>query len=48
MGCLAFDTSNYTTSVAYYDGVQAVSCAKLLDVAPGQWDFGSRTRCLPM
>ena len=36
MGCLAFDTSNYTTSVAYYDGVQAVSCAKLLDVAPGQ------------
>ena len=36
MGCMAFDTSNYTTSVAYYDGVQAISCTKLLDVAPGQ------------
>ena len=36
MGCLAFDTSNYTTSVAYFDGQRAHGCAKLLDVAPGQ------------
>lgn len=35
MTVLAFDTSNYTTSVAAFDGAEAHSLSRLLDVAPG-------------
>ncbi|MBR6376950.1 MAG: DNA-binding protein [Oscillospiraceae bacterium] len=35
MICLGFDTSNYTTSVASYDGRQAVNCSRLLPVEQG-------------
>lgn len=33
---IGFDTSNYTTSVAYFDGVDGVNCSKLLPVKPGE------------
>ena len=33
---LGFDTSNYTTSVAYYDGVCGENRSQLLDVKPGE------------
>ena len=32
---LGFDTSNYTTSVAAFDGVGGKNCSRLLDVKPG-------------
>lgn len=35
MTVLAFDTSNYTTSVAAFDGAEAHNVSRLLDVAPG-------------
>ena len=35
MTVLAFDTSNYTTSVAAFDGAEAHNISRLLDVAPG-------------
>ncbi len=34
-GVLGFDTSNYTTSVAYFDGQQGLNTGKLLDVPEG-------------
>lgn len=34
-GVLGFDTSNYTTSVAYFDGKQGLNVGKLLDVPEG-------------
>lgn len=33
---VAFDTSNYTTSCAFFDGETGVNSGRLLDVAPGQ------------
>ena len=33
---LGFDTSNYTTSVAAFDGVGGRNCSRLLDVKPGE------------
>ena len=33
---IAFDTSNYTTSCAVFDGEQGQNSGRLLDVAPGQ------------
>ena len=33
--CLGLDTSNYTTSVAVYDGTGGENCGKLLDVPEG-------------
>ena len=33
---LGIDTSNYTTSVAAFDGRDGVNRSRLLDVAPGQ------------
>lgn len=33
---LGFDTSNYTTSVAYFDGEQGENRSRLLDVKPGE------------
>ena len=35
MTVLAFDTSNYTTSVAAFDGAEAHNVSRLLDVEPG-------------
>lgn len=36
MGVIGFDTSNYTTSIAYFDGVDGMNCSKLLPVKLGQ------------
>ena len=36
MRALGFDTSNYTTSVAAFDGVGGKNCSRLLDVKPGE------------
>ena len=36
MNYIGFDTSNYTTSVAYFDGVSGVNCSKLLPVKQGE------------
>ena len=33
---LGFDTSNYTTSIAYFDGESGVNCSQLLPVKPGE------------
>lgn len=33
---LGFDTSNYTTSIAAFDGSQGKNCSRLLDVKPGE------------
>ena len=33
---LGFDTSNYTTSIAYFDGIDGVNCSQLLPVKEGQ------------
>ena len=35
MTAIGFDTSNYTTSVAAYDGRNIISQARLLDVPEG-------------
>lgn len=36
MGVIAFDTSNYTTSIAYFDGTEGINCSRLLPVKLGQ------------
>ena len=36
MSVIGFDTSNYTTSIAYFDGEQGVNCSKLLPVKQGE------------
>ena len=36
MSVIGFDTSNYTTSIAYYDGTGGVNCSKFLPVKPGE------------
>ncbi len=36
MRTLGFDTSNYTTSVAAFDGADGQNCSRLLDVRPGE------------
>ncbi len=36
MSVLGLDTSNYTTSIAYFDGEQGINCSQLLPVKPGQ------------
>jgi len=33
---VGFDTSNYTTSISAYDGVNGENCSRLLDVRPGE------------
>ena len=35
MSVIGFDTSNYTTSIAYFDGSHGVNCSKLLPVKEG-------------
>ncbi len=36
MGVVGFDTSNYTTSIAFFDGKDGVNCSRLLPVKPGE------------
>ena len=36
MSVIGFDTSNYTTSIAFYDGIDGVNCSKLLPVKAGE------------
>ena len=36
MAVIGFDTSNYTTSIAYFDGQQGENCSKLLPVKQGE------------
>ena len=36
MAVIGFDTSNYTTSIAYFDGTQGMNCSKLLPVKQGE------------
>ena len=36
MSVIGFDTSNYTTSIAYFDGLDGLNCSKLLPVKPGE------------
>ena len=36
MKTIGFDTSNYTTSVAFFDGIDGVNCSRLLPVKPGE------------
>ena len=36
MCVIGFDTSNYTTSIAYFDGQDGVNCSKLLPVKAGE------------
>ena len=36
MNTIGFDTSNYTTSIAAFDGVDGTNCSRLLPVSPGQ------------
>ncbi len=36
MKVIGFDTSNYTTSIAWFDGEKGVNCSRLLPVKPGE------------
>ena len=36
MSVLGFDTSNYTTSIAYFDGENGINCSQLLPVKQGE------------
>ena len=36
MSVIGFDTSNYTTSIAYFDGIDGVNCSRLLPVKAGE------------
>ena len=36
MSVIGFDTSNYTTSIAYFDGSDGMNCSKLLPVKAGE------------
>ncbi len=36
MSVIGFDTSNYTTSIAYFDGTSGMNCSQLLPVKPGE------------
>ena len=36
MSVIGFDTSNYTTSIAYFNGIDGLNCSRLLPVKPGE------------
>ena len=36
MSVIGFDTSNYTTSIAFFDGVDGINCSQLLPVKGGE------------
>ena len=54
MSVIGFDTSNYTTSVAYFDGISGVNCSQLLPVRLGELGLRQsdavfhHTKSLPM
>ncbi len=48
MTVLGFDTSNYTTSIAAFDGTSGENQSRLLPVKAGSWACVRRTPCLPM
>lgn len=54
MTVIGFDTSNYTTSVAYFDGCDGVNCSELLPVREGELGLRQsdavfhHTKSLPM
>ena len=48
MSVLALDTSNYTTSVAVYDGHNGCNVGRLLEVRPGELACGRAIRCFSM
>lgn len=53
MSVIGFDTSNYTTSIAYFDGECGVNCSQLLPVKEGELGLRQsdavfcHTKCLP-
>ena len=36
MSVIGIDTSNYTTSIAYFNGIDGVNCSRLLPVKQGE------------
>ena len=36
MSIIGIDTSNYTTSIAYFNGKEGINCSKLLPVKQGE------------
>ena len=36
MGVIGIDTSNYTTSIAFFDGMDGENCSRLLPVRQGE------------
>ena len=44
MSTVGFDTSNYTTSVAFFDGTAGENCSQLLPVGQGQLGCGKAMR----
>ena len=36
MNVIGIDTSNYTTSIAFFDGIDGENCSKLLPVKQGE------------
>ena len=46
--CLGIDTSNYTTSVALFDGMRGYNLGRLLEVPEGALACGRATRCSSM
>ena len=53
MSVIGIDTSNYTTSIAYFDGIGGENCSKLLPVKQGELGLRqsdavfAHTKCLP-
>ena len=53
MSAIGFDTSNYTTSIAWFDGSEGVNCSRLLPVKQGELGLRqsdavfSQTKSLP-
>lgn len=48
MRVLGFDTSNYTTSVAVFDGERGLNVSRLLDVENGSLGLRQRMPSLPI
>ena len=53
MSVIGIDTSNYTTSIAYFDGTDGENCSRLLPVKQGELGLRqsdavfAHTKCLP-
>ena len=48
MKTIGIDTSNYTTSIALFDGTDGVNCSKLLPVKQGELGCASPMPYLPI